>query len=47
MTSGYRNLLNRTFCNDVAGRASGLQTHSQHDLFTWYNQRRIKVGRGL
>jgi len=28
MTPGYRNLLNRTFCNGVGGRASGLQTHS-------------------
>jgi len=28
LTQGYRNLLNRTFCNGVGGRASGLQTHS-------------------
>jgi len=27
LTPGYRNLLNRTFCNGVGGRASGLQTH--------------------
>jgi len=26
LTLGYRNLLNRTFCNGVGGRASGLQT---------------------
>jgi len=37
MTPGYRNLLNRTFGNSVGDRASGLQTHSQHYLFTWYN----------
>jgi len=28
LIAGYRNLLNRTFCNGVGGRASGLQTHS-------------------
>jgi len=28
LTPGYRNLLNRTFCNGVASRASGLQKHS-------------------
>jgi len=28
LTPGYRNLLNRTFCNGVGGRTSGLQTHS-------------------
>jgi len=27
LTPGYRNLLNRTFCSGVGGRASGLQTH--------------------
>jgi len=37
LTPGYRILLNRTFCNGVGGRASGLQTHSQHYLFTWNN----------
>jgi len=37
LTPGYRNLLNRTFSNDVRGRASGLQTHSKHYLFTWCN----------
>jgi len=37
LTAGYRNLLNRTFCNNVGGRASGLQTHSSHYLFTWYS----------
>jgi len=26
MTPGYRNLLNRTFCNGVGGRPSGLQS---------------------
>jgi len=26
LTPGYRNVLNRTFCNGVGGRASGLQT---------------------
>jgi len=25
LTPGYRNLLNRKFCNGVGGRASGLQ----------------------
>jgi len=28
LTPGYRNLLNRTPCNGVGGRVSGLQTHS-------------------
>jgi len=28
LTPGYRNLLTRTFCNGVGGRASVLQTHS-------------------
>jgi len=28
LTPGYRNLLNRTFCNGVGRRASGLQRHS-------------------
>jgi len=28
LTPGYRNLLNRTFCYGVGGRASGLQAHS-------------------
>jgi len=28
LTLGYRNLLNRTFCNSVGDRASGLQAHS-------------------
>jgi len=28
LTPGYRNLLNRTFCNGVGVRALGLQTHS-------------------
>jgi len=28
LTPGYRNLLNRTFCNGFGGRASGLQEHS-------------------
>jgi len=28
LTPGYRNLLNRTFCDGVGGRASGSQTHS-------------------
>jgi len=37
LTPGYRILLNRTFCNGVGGRASGLQTHSQHYLFAWNN----------
>jgi len=27
-TPGYRNLLNRTYCNGVGGRVSGSQTHS-------------------
>jgi len=26
LTPSYRSLLNRTFCNGVGGRASGLQT---------------------
>jgi len=26
LTPGYKNLLNRTFCNGVGGRASGLRT---------------------
>jgi len=26
LTPGYRNLLNRTFCNGVGGQASGFQT---------------------
>jgi len=34
LTPGYRSVLNRTFCNGVGGRASGLQTH--HYLLTWY-----------
>jgi len=37
LTPGYRYLLNITFCNGVGGRASGLQTHPSHYLFTWYN----------
>jgi len=28
LTPGYRNVLNRAFCNDVGDRASVLQTHS-------------------
>jgi len=28
LTPGYRKLLNRTFCNGVGSRDSGLQTHS-------------------
>jgi len=28
LTPGYRNVLNRTFCNGVGGRAPGLQAHS-------------------
>jgi len=27
-SQGYRYLLNRTFCNGVGGRTTGLQTHS-------------------
>jgi len=37
LTQGYRNLLNRTLCNGVGGRASGLQMDTQHYLLTWYN----------
>jgi len=28
LTPGYRNLLNRPFCNGIRGRASSLQTDS-------------------
>jgi len=28
LTPDYRNVLNRTICNSVGGRASGLQAHS-------------------
>jgi len=40
LTPGYRNLINRTFCNGVGGRSSGLQTTVMH---TWAYKRNEKV----